>query len=344
GAGFDNGYLYTYVANESSVSNSVSVYFDDFYIRHTQAAQGLQAMQTEEYYPFGAIASSYQREGSLENKRLYQSKELIKDLGLEQYDFGPRQYDSWTCHTTTHDPHAESYYEWSPYSWAFNNPVRYGDPTGKDPIDKALGFLSAVVDNALGGITPLRSIAATYVTDAKDFNTGQDGGDVFSIVSGIMEAETGTGLTTGGTVVTVGTGGLGSEVGVPAAATGLALTAHGAVTTLAGANNLVNQKGRLNAEGKNNQGSGEGRGKNNRKPDSDATGDHTVSNDRGSTTYQKNEKNPSGFQEVKRVDTKGKADNGVPTPHVHENGKVRPARPDEIPKTDLSKNKLPNQN
>lgn len=62
--------------------------------------------------------------------------------------------------------------------------------------------------------------------------------------------------------------------------------------------------------------------KNIRKPDPDATGDHTVSNDRGSTTYKKNEKNPSGFQEVKRVDTKGKADNGVPTPHVHENGKV----------------------
>lgn len=30
---------------------------------------------------------------------------------------------------------------------------------------------------------------------------------------------------------------------------------------------------------------------------------------------------------------------GVPTPHVHENGKVRPANNNEIPKTDLSKNK-----
>jgi hypothetical protein len=164
------------------------------------------------------------------------------------YDFG-RPYDPWTLHTITQDAHAERYYEWSPYSWAFDNPVRYGDPTGKDPIDKALGFLSAGVDNALGGITPLRTIASTYVTDAADFNTGQDGGDVFSIVTGVMEAETGAGLVTGGTVATVGTGGLAAEVGVPAAGVGLAMTAHGAVTTLAGANNLVNQKGRLNAEG-----------------------------------------------------------------------------------------------
>ncbi|MDD2793082.1 MAG: hypothetical protein PHD73_07880, partial [Sediminibacterium sp.] len=90
---------------------------------------------------------------------------------------------------------------------------------------------------------------------------------------------------------------------------------------------------------KDNQGSGEGRGKNNRKPDSEATGDHSVSNDRGSTTYEKNDRNPSGFQEVKRVDTKGKADNNVSTPHVHEGGKVRPAKSDDIPKVDLSKNK-----
>jgi hypothetical protein len=41
---------------------------------------------------------------------------------------------------------------------------------------------------------------------------------------------------------------------------------------------------------------------------------------------------------VKRVDTKGGSHGGVETPHVHENGKVRSAQPNEIPKTDLSKN------
>ena len=43
-----------------------------------------------------------------------------------------------------------------------------------------------------------------------------------------------------------------------------------------------------------------------------------------------NPQNPSGFQEVKRVDRVGVPHNGVPTPHVHENGKVRPANKDDL--------------
>ena len=80
------------------------------------------------------------------------------------------------------------------------------------------------------------------------------------------------------------------------------------------------------------------------KPDSNAQGDHS-SIKRGSdgsitntATYKQNPKNPSGFDEVKRVDVKGgshknKSGQDVSTPHVHEKGKdVRPARPDELPK------------
>lgn len=47
-------------------------------------------------------------------------------------------------------------------------------------------------------------------------------------------------------------------------------------------------------------------------------------------TYKMNPQNPSGFQEVKRVDRVGVPHNGVPTPHVHENGKVRPANKDDL--------------
>jgi hypothetical protein len=55
-------------------------------------------------------------------------------------------------------------------------------------------------------------------------------------------------------------------------------------------------------------------------------------------TYQPNAKNPSGFQETKRVDITGKSHTNpdgeiVPTPHVNEAGirGVRPANPDELP-------------
>jgi len=75
------------------------------------------------------------------------------------------------------------------------------------------------------------------------------------------------------------------------------------------------------------------------KPSSEATGDHSTfkKDGKGKTTntatYKQNPKNPSGFDEVKRVDVKGKSHNSVKTPHVHEPKKpVRPAKPNELPR------------
>ena len=75
------------------------------------------------------------------------------------------------------------------------------------------------------------------------------------------------------------------------------------------------------------------------KPSSEATGDHRSFKTDGkgkitnTATYKQNPKNPSGFDEVKRVDVTGKKHNGVNTPHVHEpKQRVRPAKPDELPK------------
>jgi Bacterial toxin 24 len=63
------------------------------------------------------------------------------------------------------------------------------------------------------------------------------------------------------------------------------------------------------------------------QPNENAVGDHsTIKTDpkTGKTTnystYTKNAKNPSGFQEVKRVDVKGAAHGNIETPHVHEAG------------------------
>jgi len=90
----------------------------------------------------------------------------------------------------------------------------------------------------------------------------------------------------------------------------------------------------------------EGRGKNHLAPDANAEGDHTVFRRGGDgeitnyATYEANHKNPSGFQETKRVDLAGQphydkaARRYIPTPHVKEAGEkgVRPADPSEIPK------------
>ena len=84
------------------------------------------------------------------------------------------------------------------------------------------------------------------------------------------------------------------------------------------------------------------RGKNHIKPDPNATGAHTVvrRNPQGNITgyveYKLNPKNPTGFDEVKRVDTqyaKPHVDNGISTPHVHTKQPkgVRPPFLDELP-------------
>lgn len=69
--------------------------------------------------------------------------------------------------------------------------------------------------------------------------------------------------------------------------------------------------------------------KNKLKPDSNAQGDHSTfkkeadGNITNTATYKQNSKNPTGFDEVKKVDVKGsshKDSSGkeVKNPHVHE--------------------------
>jgi RHS repeat-associated protein len=330
-----DGYIETFLVNETSEN----VWFDQFRIQST----GPLIVQETHYDPWGVELSGlgYQYGGIKVNPYLYNGKELIEDNDLQYYDYGARMYDPAIGRFPSIDPKTEIYNSWSPYLYGANNPVRYEDTNGEGPGDRILGFLVAVLDNTFGGFTPARQMGARFVSEggAADYNRGQDAGDIYSMAMGAAMIDGGSATAVGGTAATVGTAGAASPVSVPVAATGAVVAAEGVVMTVSGTNSLLNQKGRLNAEGNRNQGSGEGRGKNNRRPDSEATGDHTVSNDRGSTTFQRNDRNPSGFQEVKRVDTKGKSHGGVETPHVHEGGKVRPAQPNEIPKTDLSKNR-----
>jgi RHS repeat-associated protein len=121
------GYVYVYLSNEDTYQQ-YDVFFDDFTVQHVKSP----IIQSSDYYAFGAPFNNFSRENSLPQKHLYQSKEWQTDLGLNLYDFEWRQYDPITLRTTTMDPHAESYYAYSPYSWVFNNPVSVIDPTGMD--------------------------------------------------------------------------------------------------------------------------------------------------------------------------------------------------------------------
>jgi RHS repeat-associated protein len=119
------GYVYIYLSNENATP--VDVYLDNFKVTQTKSP----VIESNDYYPFGLKTSnSYSRENSLPNRYLYNGKELITDLGLEQYDYGARMYDPALGRWMAVDPLAELGRRWSPYNYALDNPIRFIDPDG----------------------------------------------------------------------------------------------------------------------------------------------------------------------------------------------------------------------
>lgn len=92
-----------------------------------------EIVQIQDYYAFGMeMNPGNKKNPSPPNLYTYNGKELQKELGLDQLDYGARFYDPVIGRFNTMDPLSEKFYPLSGYSYVANNPILLNDPTGKD--------------------------------------------------------------------------------------------------------------------------------------------------------------------------------------------------------------------
>jgi RHS repeat-associated protein len=128
------GFVYLYLSNDNVAlgGSSVDVFFDDFKVEHVKGA----IVQTDDYYPFGLTYNSYSRESSMPNRYLFnKGSEFQTDLSINLYFTPFRLYDPAIGRFTQIDPMADFFTGINPYSFAFDNPILFGDPDGLGPID-----------------------------------------------------------------------------------------------------------------------------------------------------------------------------------------------------------------
>jgi RHS repeat-associated protein len=124
------GYLYIYLSNDNPTNSEV--YFDDFKVEQIKSP----VVGQQDYYPFGLTFNAYSSENSVKQDYQYNGKEIQDELGLGLLDFDARAYDPSIGRFNRIDPAADFMRRFSPYNFAFDNPMRFTDPDGMSPKDK----------------------------------------------------------------------------------------------------------------------------------------------------------------------------------------------------------------
>jgi len=125
------------------------------------------------------------------------------------------------------DPLVDKYIYASPYIYCNGNPIKYVDPNGEGPQDKAAGWTIGIITNIIpfAGLTNVRD---SYVPDnPADYNASLQGADALARGIGMVLAAQGGSTMAFGLEV--------SEMGLGLAATGIGTPAGGEVASIGGA-------------------------------------------------------------------------------------------------------------
>ncbi|WP_338152001.1 RHS repeat-associated core domain-containing protein [Chryseobacterium angstadtii] len=102
------------------------------YFKNT--AGSAEVLEENNYYPFGLKQEGYNTfTGNPAYNYQYNGKELQKETGWS--DYSARMYMSDIGRWGVVDPLAEQMRRFSPYNYAFNNPVSFVDPDGMKPMN-----------------------------------------------------------------------------------------------------------------------------------------------------------------------------------------------------------------
>jgi RHS repeat-associated protein len=265
------------------------------------------------YYPYGLVFDASQASSTIKKTDyLYNGKELQhnefgQNYGLELEDYGARLYDPQIGRWISVDPLAEKSRRWSPYVYALDNPMRYIDPDGMEARPTIWGTdYVGFFQNATPEQRESQPVAAFFKDFSSDLLTILGPGIIDNAVATLGDSKAST-----------------FDKGLAVIDIGLALPGKGGGKM---SNKLTPYEPVM--------------------PGESAAGAHTSfkmnkdGNISNYVEYKTNNQNPTGFDEVKRVDLTGKphvnkqTKTSIPTPHV--NGKdipggVRPALPEELP-------------
>ncbi|WP_317167756.1 RHS repeat-associated core domain-containing protein, partial [Chryseobacterium sp. Tr-659] len=165
-------YIYNYTDHLGNVRLS---YFHN--------GSGIEVLEENNYYPFGLKHEGY---NPLAGNPMYQYKYNGKELQESgMYDYGARMYMPDLGRWGVIDPLAETSRRWSTYTYAYNNPIRFIDPDGRQAEDKIKIFNNGTIErtkdnNAYDTITnedesKSIKIARTNVTEKNPTGDSQIG-------------------------------------------------------------------------------------------------------------------------------------------------------------------------